>query len=169
MSNNQMTREENLCQTPDARLLVVDDESSNLLLLQAILEEAGYSNIRTTSDPTQVEAIRIEWDPNIVLLDLMMPVMDGFEIMQRLQCSSHDGAFLPILILTADISLETRQRALKEGANDFLAKPFDHTEVLLRIRNLLSLHFVHGQLHDQNLTLEQRVRERTREVEESQL
>lgn len=152
----------------NARLLIVDDEPVNIMLLEAILDDAGYACIQSTSDSRQVEELCNQWLPDLILLDLMMPHMNGYQVMARLQESQNIGPFLPILVLTADISPETRQRALSGGAHDFLTKPFDHAEVLLRLQNLLSLHFLHQQLHQQNLTLEARVLQRTREVEQSQ-
>lgn len=159
------------CQTihSAARILVVDDEPGNCLLLRAILEEAGYDQIHTISDSRQTEEQCRNWKPDLILLDLMMPHLDGFQVMECLTALPDSGPFLPVLVLTADVSPQTRQRALSQGAHDFLTKPFDHTEVLLRIGNLLSLHFLHYQLHDQNNHLEERVLQRTREVEESQL
>lgn len=153
----------------NARLLIVDDEPVNVLLLEAILDDAGYRCLHSTSDPRQVEEMCNEWSPDLILLDLMMPHLDGYQVMARLQELQNGGAFLPILVLTADVSSETRQRALGGGAHDFLTKPFDHAEVLQRLHNLLSLHFLHQQLHQQNLTLEARVLQRTQEVEQSQL
>jgi putative two-component system response regulator len=156
-----------LPETSSARILVVDDEPGNLLLLEAILQDAGYADIRSITDPRQVEDTYTTFEPDLMMLDLMMPHLDGFQVMQRLNHKKNNQPFVPILVLTADISPETKRRALREGAHDFLTKPFDAVEVLLRIRSLLSLHFAHAELHDQNQTLEQRVRERTQELEES--
>ena len=161
-------RNQALPQYSNAKLLIVDDEPINIMLLEAILADAGYSSVRSTPDPRQVEHICQSWSPDLILLDLMMPHMTGYQVIERLQEMKCGGPFLPILVLTADVSPETKQRALSQGAHDFLTKPFDHTEVLLRLQNLLSLHFLHEAMQQQNLTLEERVLQRTQEVEESQ-
>ncbi len=150
-----------------ARLLIVDDEFNNVLLLEGILEDAGYSNVRGTTQSSEVERLCQELQPDLLLLDLMMPAPDGFDIMARLSQIGHGKPFLPIIVLTADVNAETRERALSGGAHDFLTKPFDHAEVVLRIRNLLTLRLLHRQLHQHNVELELRVSERTRELEES--
>ncbi|HEX8552509.1 MAG TPA: HD domain-containing phosphohydrolase [Abditibacteriaceae bacterium] len=148
-----------------AQLLIVDDEPSNVLLLEDILQEAGYTSVTSTTDSRQVAQLCENVSPDIILLDLMMPHLDGFEILRQLQNGSSAEPFLPVLVLTADVAPQTKRRALAAGAHDFLTKPFDETEVLLRINNLLSLHFAHGQLRTQNLSLEERVSQRTQELE----
>ncbi len=99
----------------------------------------------------------------------MMPEMSGFEVMERLDLLISEGAFLPILILTADATAETKRKALVGGATDFLTKPFDNTEGVLRIRNLLATRFLHLQLRDQNRSLEQRVQEHTVDLVQAQI
>jgi putative two-component system response regulator len=140
-----------------------------VLLLEGILQEEDYTAYRSITDPRQAIPVYLEYQPDLVLLDLQMPYLDGFEVMKKLQACVPSGAFLPILVLTADITPEAKRQALDEGATDFLTKPFDQTEVLLRIRNLLRTRWLHLQLHDQNLLLEQKVRERTAELEETQI
>ncbi len=152
-----------------SRILVVDDEPANVHLLDRFLKEAGFTNIRTTTDPREVLRIYREQQPDIVLLDLLMPFLDGFSVMKQLCDELEPGTYVPILVLTADITNETKQRALSSGAKDFLTKPLDLTEVLLRIRNLLETRMLHVQIRAQNEHLEQRVRERTRELEESKI
>lgn len=151
----------------EARVLIVDDEWSNVLLLEGILEDAGYVNVRSTTRSSEVEHLCQNFEPDLMLLDLMMPPPNGFQILEQLSQAEAGAPFLPVIVLTADINPETKERALSGGAHDFLTKPFDYNEVLLRIRNLLTLHFVHGQLHHQNLELERRVKERTQELEAS--
>jgi putative two-component system response regulator len=151
----------------DARLLVVDDEPANVLLLEHILDEAGYTNHRATTDPRQVLALHGGYDPDVVLLDLAMPHLDGFAVMAQLRQVIPAGTYLPILVLTADASDQTKQRALSDGATDFLVKPFDTTEVLLRIGNLLQTRRLHLELRGQNQLLEQRVRDRTSQLEDA--
>ena len=119
------------------KILIVDDKPANVQLLEQVLEEAGYTRIRTTTQPREVEALLSEIDPDIILLDLQMPDLDGFAILARLKQILPPGTFLPILVLTANISYATKIRALASGAHDFLTKPFDHAEVVQRVRNLL--------------------------------
>src|SRR5205823_3480472 len=115
----------------------------------------------------EVVGLYEELDPDLILLDLLMPHMDGFEVMAELGRRVPDGSYVPILVLTADATPQARQRALSMGARDFLAKPFDHDEALLRIRNLLETRSLHLRLRDQNDVLEQRVGERTAELQRS--
>lgn len=141
-----------MMQTPrstDARILVVDDERVNVVLLERILQQAGYTNVRSTTDSTQAAALYDEFEPDLILLDLHMPGLDGFAVMEQLDGRIRDDDFLPILILTADIRPEIKRRALAAGAKDFVTKPFDRTEVLLRIQNLLETRFLHLRMrHD---------------------
>ena len=148
-----------------ARILMVDDEEPNLDLLRRILETAGFSNIRSTTNPCEVLTLCTEWDPDILLLDILMPVMDGFTILERLSASNGDKGYLPVLVLTSDQSSDTRRRALSSGARDFLNKPLSPSDVRLRVRNLLETRFLHLELQERNRHLEERVRERTAELE----
>jgi putative two-component system response regulator len=127
----------------DARILVVDDERVNVVLLERILEQDGYTNVKSTTRSDQAVALYDEFEPDLVLLDLHMPGLDGFGVMERLEDRIAGDTFLPILILTADIRPEVKRRALAAGAKDFVTKPFDRTEVLLRIQNLLQTRFLH--------------------------
>jgi putative two-component system response regulator len=151
-----------------ARILVVDDQESNLLLLQKVLGAAGYENLLTVADPTQVPDLYRAFKPDLMLLDLHMPGLDGFEVMALLRAAVRDD-YLPILVLTADVTHPTRLRALEMGARDFLTKPFDQVEVVTRIRNMLEVRLLHNRLRDQNAILEQKVRERTQELVETRL
>jgi len=154
----------------DARILIVDDQEANVRLLEGILRRAeGYTNIRSTTDPREVLRHYAEFWPDLILLDLHMPHVDGFEVMDALRPFVPAGAYLPILVLTADVTPEAKQRALSGGARDFLTKPFDATEVGLRIRNLLETRFLHLMLQHQNEMLEERVRERTRDLEAARI
>jgi putative two-component system response regulator len=127
----------------DARILVVDDERVNVVLLERILEQDGYRNVKSVTDPTEAVARYDQFEPDLVLLDLHMPKLDGFAVMKLLSERISDDTFLPLLILTADIRPEIKRRALAAGAKDFVTKPFDRTEVLLRIQNLLETRFLH--------------------------
>jgi putative two-component system response regulator len=149
----------------EAGILIVDDEPANVLLLEHILDQAGYPNHTATTDPRQVLAIHARFDPDLVLLDLAMPHLDGLAVMAQLRQVTPAGTYLPILVLTADMSTQAKQQALSGGATDFLLKPFDPTEVLLRIGNLLQTRRLHVELQGHNQLLEQRVRDRTAQLE----
>jgi putative two-component system response regulator len=149
-------------------LLIVDDEEANVLLLGELLRHAGYSNMRMTTEPRQVLGIFLEFQPDLILLDLQMPYLDGYALMKQLGSRIPEDAYLPFLVLTADLSSAARQKALSLSAKDFLNKPFDRTEALLRIRNLLETRFLHLQVKNQNEVLAARVAERTSELEQAQ-
>ncbi len=151
----------------DPHILIVDDEAANVALLEAILHRAGYASVRSTTDPRQVARLVSETEPDLVLLDLSMPFLDGFAILAQLRASQPEGSFLPVVILTADVTPQARRRALAAGANDFLTKPLDNDEVLLRSKNLLSARKLHEALQNQNAMLEEKVRQRTKDLEET--
>jgi putative two-component system response regulator len=153
----------------DAPILIVDDQPDILRLLASILTFDGYRAIHTTTDPTRARELTATLRPHLVLLDLMMPQMDGFAVMAQLRAAQQPSQFLPILVLTADDSIATRRRALASGATDFLTKPFDQIEVRLRVSNLLRTQALHLALIGQAETLEQQVRERTAELEQARL
>ncbi len=152
-----------------ARILVVDDEPANLRLIERILREAGYAAVRTTSQPSEVLGIFVSEPPDLILLDLHMPTMDGFAVLEEITPWIEPGCYLPILMLTGDTATDVKERALAGGAKDFLNKPFSASEVLLRIRNLLETRFLHLQLKEHNDELEHRVRERTEQLEDARL
>jgi EAL domain-containing protein (putative c-di-GMP-specific phosphodiesterase class I) len=136
-----------------ARIVVVDDQPTNARLLQKMLLHDGFSQVSTVTDPREAVRHCCEVGADIVLLDLQMPFVDGYRVMADLRTCLPDGAFVPVLVLTADSTPATRDRALAEGANDFLTKPFDRTEVLLRVRNLLETRAAHKQLAQMNEAL----------------
>ena len=152
-----------------ACLLVVDDEESNVRLLHRILSRAGYLHVTGTTDPREVEHLVQEIRPDLILLDLHMPHLDGFGVLRQLGPRLSGPNYLPVLMLTGDSAPEAKREALSLGAKDFVAKPFDATEVLLRIRNLLETKFLYADLESQNANLELRVKERTRDLQRSQL
>ncbi len=152
-----------------ANLLIVDDEEHNVLLLEAILKEAGYSRIMRTTDARQVLPLFLETAPDLLVLDLNMPHMDGFSVMQQITPRIPPGAYFPMLVITAELTPEVKHEALAAGAKDFLTKPFDTAEVLLRIKNLLTTRFLHRKLLSHNEMLEEQVRERTGDLEHAQL
>ncbi|MDP3432407.1 MAG: ATP-binding protein [Bacteroidota bacterium] len=149
----------------NARILIVDDEQANVDVLSGLLEFKEYVNIYTTTDSRLVADLFKEINPDIILLDLMMPHLTGFQVMEQLAELVPVSSYLPILVLTADVSAGSKLRALAGGAKDFVTKPFDLTEVDLRIRNLLQTRYLHTQLQNQNLILEQKVQERTLELQ----
>jgi putative two-component system response regulator len=146
------------------KLLIVDDEPVNVALLEDMLRENGYTRIRSLTDSRAALETCAEFDPDLILLDLMMPHIDGFAILEALRSGHGIGTFLPVLVLTADMSQETKRRALVAGATDFLLKPFDQTEVLLRIHNLLRSRQSHLLLDNKRAALEEAVRERTAQL-----
>jgi putative two-component system response regulator len=156
-------------QPHDARILIVDDEPANVRLLERILQREGFRNIDATNDPRHFLALYASQEPDIVLLDLHMPGLDGFAVLEQLKGRIDPGNFVPIVVLTADVTPEARQRALRSGAKDFLTKPVDPTEVVLRIKNLLETRHYYRELQGQNRTLERRVSDRTRQLERAQI
>ena len=150
-----------------ARFLIVDDEASNVRLLERLLELAKAGYVVSTTDPRRVISMLLSEKPDIVLLDLHMPFVDGFTLLSQIKTALPLGEYLPILVLTADVTPQTRQRALEKGAHDFLTKPLDSDEVLLRIRNLLETRFLHLELQRQNEALERQVKERTGQLEDT--
>ncbi len=151
------------------RVLIVDDQPQNVMLLEKLLGVSRFTNVVGTTDPTQVVALCAAGEPDLLLLDLQMPEMDGFEVMQQLEPWIQGATRLPILVLTADSTRETRMRALSAGASDFLTKPFDTTEVVLRVKNLMLTRLLALELQNQNALLEQRVLERTLALEQARL
>ena len=151
-----------------ARILIVDDEITNIQLLRRLLERAGFTRIATTCDPRDARTLYVEFRPDLILLDLHMPNMDGLAVMQELNQIA-EATYLPVLILTGDVSPEARRDALSRGAKDFLHKPFSPDEVLLRINTLLETRFLYLQIQSQNQMLDAKVRERTRELEAAQI
>jgi putative two-component system response regulator len=141
------------------RILIVDDEPANVFLLEAMLEHTG-GEIRSLNDSRQVEQVFAEFEPDIVLLDLHMPDPDGLEVLRRLRSARTSLGFLPVIVLTSDTGRVARNSALILGADDFLTKPLDRDEVVLRVRNLLRTRQLYAELARANAALQQR-RERT--------
>lgn len=152
-----------------SRILIVDDLVENTVLLKRILNRAGYPNVKTTSDPLKATDLFRSFHPDLVLLDLHMPNKDGIAVLNELTDIAGNDVYLPVLMLTGDLGQEAMERALSAGAREFVTKPFDRTEILLRIRNLLETRSLYVQLANQNSVLEDRVRERTAELKSSQL
>jgi PAS domain S-box-containing protein len=149
----------------DASVLIVDDQHSNVLLLEQLLADAGYQNVSSTMRPTEVCALHRKNRYDLILLDLQMPGMDGFEVMEGLKTNAADP-YLPVLVITAQPG--HKLRALQSGAKDFVSKPFDLLEVKTRIHNLLEVRLLYKKLEDYSKVLEQTVLERTAELRESE-
>jgi PAS domain S-box-containing protein len=149
----------------NASVLIVDDKESNVQLLEQVLREAGYQNVTSTMDPYAVCALHHDNRYDLILLDLQMPGMDGFQVMEGLKEVEPDG-YVPILVITAQP--EHKLPALAAGAKDFIAKPFDVVEVKTRIHNMLEVRLLYKQLRNYNQVLEQSVQERTAELRESE-
>ena len=143
------------------RILIVDDEPANILLLETILANTA-GEIRSLQDSKQVEQVFTEFEPDIVLLDLHMPDPDGLEVLRRLRSVRNSLGFLPVIVLTSDTGKVARNSALILGADDFLTKPLDHEEVVLRVRNLLRTRQLYAELAKANSAMEQRRDRRTK-------
>ena len=154
--------------TLGATVLIVDDQPVNIQLLKVLLREAGYTRIVATTEPRDALDLYLTHRPDIVLLDLQMPHLDGFGVMAQLHEHETTG-FIPILVLTAETDPTVRYRALQSGARDFLNKPFDRIETTARIRNLIELRQLYQQKTRQAAELEVAVAERTRELVETQM
>jgi putative two-component system response regulator len=149
--------------TKQARILLVDDEAANVRVLERLLQHAGYGNARGVTDARQVLSVFGTWDPHLVVLDLHMPHLDGYQVLAQLKAAVGPEAYLPILVITADVTTEAKRQALSAGATDFLTKPFDAVEVALRASNLLHTGALHQKVLEQNRilqdTLDQKVKE----------
>lgn len=152
----------------NARVMIVDDNLTNVVLLQRLLEAEGYKSVEGITDPREVLPLFEAQPYDLVLLDIRMPYLDGYEVMGQLR-EVNNGDYLPVMVLTAQTDQDTKLKALDAGAMDFLHKPFDRVEALTRIRNMVEARLLHNQVRDQNEILEQRVLERTRELEETRM
>ena len=162
-------RAENKVITPteilNAGILIVDDQETNVQLLEQFLSEAGFTRVSSTMKPQEVGVLHRRHNFDLILLDLQMPEMDGFQVMSELQCNDTDG-YLPVIVLTAQPN--HKLRALQAGAKDFISKPFDLVEVKTRIHNMLEVRLLYKKLENYNRELEQTVFERTAELRESE-
>lgn len=150
----------------EARILVIDDQEANLMSLEMVLQLGGWEKVRCLSDSRQAFATAVEFQPDLILLDLHMPHMDGLAVLEQLAGLGDDNDYLPVLVLTGDGSSAAKEKALSQGAKDFLTKPLNRAEVHLRVRNLLQTRLLHQQLKAQNASLAEEVRERTHLAEE---
>jgi PAS domain S-box-containing protein len=149
----------------EARVLIVDDQEANVSLLVQLLRETGYLHVDSTMDPREVGALHRKNAYDAILLDLQMPDMDGFQVMESLHANDPDG-YLPVVVITAQPG--HKLRALQAGAKDFISKPFDLVEVKTRIRNMLEVRLLYRRLGDYSKELERTVQARTEELRESE-
>ena len=149
----------------NASILIVDDQEANVSLLEQMLREAGYTHVASTMNPHEVCALHRKKCYDLILLDLQMPGMDGFQVMEALKTNQRDG-YLPVLVITAQPG--HKLRALRAGAKDFISKPFDLVEAKTRIHNMLEVRLLYRKLESYNKELEQTVQERTAELRESE-
>lgn len=129
-----------------SRILIVDDLPTNLRLLEDLLEREGFGNVVSTTEAEQALDLFAAFDPDLVLLDLMMPGLSGYAVLEKLERQRAPDEFRPVLVLTADATTAAKRRALSLGAKDFLTKPFDHIEAMLRVWNLLETRLLHKRL-----------------------
>lgn len=151
----------------DSKILVIDDNEMNLVMVQRILEWAGYRSIQLIKNPSESLAKMREFRPDLVILDLHMPEKSGYDVLAEIKADSPANLFVPILVFTADTTRLAREKALELGASDFLTKPGDSSEILLRVQNFLKTRRMQLQIMDHAQTLADRVKERTKELEES--
>ncbi len=149
----------------NASVLIVDDQQINISLLEQLLSEAGYTHVTSTMNPQKVCALHRKHRYDLILLDLQMPDMDGFQVMESLKTNAADS-YLPVLVITSQPA--HKLRALQAGAKDFISKPFDLIEVKTRIHNMLEVRLLYRKLENYSQLLEQKVAERTAELRESE-
>ncbi|HSP69765.1 MAG TPA: response regulator, partial [Bryobacteraceae bacterium] len=140
----------------NAKILVVDDKSANVTLIEGMLRIAGYTAVHSTTDPSEVCELHRKNRYGLILLDLQMPGMDGFQVMEGLKQIEQDG-YLPVLVITAQS--DHKLRALEAGAKDFVSKPFDLAELRARVHNILEVRLLHQESKDYSRALEETVRE----------
>lgn len=145
----------NIEQLRASKILIVDDAEANLRLLEELLTKEGFEQVISTTDSTKTMDLINAFQPDLILLDLMMPVLDGFAVLDQLSHHVGPNEYLPVLVLTADATIATRRKALALGAKDFLTKPFDPMEAMLRVWILLETRWLFTQLkqHQPNLQL----------------
>ncbi len=148
------------------KILIVDDQEVNILLLERILRGAGYVSVTFTTEPREVCELHLKNRYDLILLDLQMPEMDGFQVIEGLKMIEREG-YLPVLVITAQPG--HKLRALQVGAKDFISKPFELAEVLVRVQNMMEVRLLHKVLHSYNDDLEQKVKERTADLQDSYL
>jgi signal transduction histidine kinase len=151
----------------DARILMLDDQVSSTCMLTNVLSRLGYTKLRSINLPEELLEACQSFKPDLLLLDLGMPLFDGFQVLELIRRSIPASERMPVLVVTGNPSSKCKQRALAGGATDLLAKPFDVSELNMRIRNILEAHFLRREIEDQNAALEERVRERTARLQQA--
>lgn len=152
----------------NARILIIDDNPGSVDLLDTLISSSGYTSVLAINDPRDAKEIYQAYGPDLVLLDINMPYLDGFQVMQQFKQIEQDS-YIPVLVLTAQHDNKTRIRALEAGAQDFLTKPFNKTETLTRIKNMLHIRLLHNRVRFHNHILERKVQERTIELHDTRL
>lgn len=168
-SNRALERVASHVQLVQPRILIVDDEESNVDLLENLLDVGGYDIVHSVRSGKDALREAAAFRPDLILLDLQMPEVDGYAVLEKLRGAATSGVYLPILVVTADATRTARKRALELGASDFLTKPVDATEVLLRVKNFLVMRAMSLEISGRNSDLEEQVRARTHELEETQV
>jgi putative two-component system response regulator len=153
----------------NSRILIIEDQEDNVVLLQRVLLRAGFAQYKAVKESSEAIAAFDEYRPDLVLLDLHMPGMDGFEVLRQLNLLIPQQTYLPVAILTAELSQAARDKALLLGAKDFITRPYDNTEIELRIETLLGPRFQNREFEQYNQLLDQKVRERTQDLEYGQV
>ena len=151
----------------EARILVIDDDIAHVDVLRATLHRAGYRHVEVTTCSSDAVTLYQQFNPDLIVLDLLMPGLGGMEVLARLRAAIPEDTYLPILVVTGQSAIQVGWDALSSGATDFLQKPYQATEIILRVRNLLDTRFLNRQLQENRSELEKRVRERTRELTEA--
>ena len=151
-----------------AKVLIIDDQKVNARLLEEILRKSGYKNITCIYDARDAQTVYAALKPHAVVLDLNMPYLDGFQVITQLKEIEGDD-YLPVLMLTQTGDNDLRFLAMESGAKDYLNKPYDRVEVLLRLRNIIEVHLLHDRLRNQNKELEEKVRQRTQDLRDARL
>jgi putative two-component system response regulator len=157
------------CRYPDASILVIDDDADVLRTLGRMLQRAGYQRVTASDDAAAVAGLARETQPDLLLLDYHLPGLTGATLLEELRAAAGPHAYVPVLIISGDSTTEVRRRALAAGATDFVTKPFEISEVLLRIQNLLETRYLHRAITAQNQELEMRVQQRTTELNDAHL
>ncbi len=143
---------------PNAKIIIIDDQEINIEILKGFLKTRGFTNIESTTDSRCALSLYESSKPDLIILDLMMPNLNGYQVMDQLMRIIPPASYVPILVLTADDTTQARQKALAEGATDFLSKPFDLIEVGLRINNLLFTRKLFLRLQRENINLEETIK-----------
>ena len=137
----------------ESKILLIDDTDANLALLERLLDKEGFTQVLSTTDSTKALQLVSAYQPDIILLDLMMPNLDGYGVLEQLKKRSSPNDYLPVIVITADNNIDAKRRALALGAKDFLTKPFDPIETMLRVWNLLETRLLYKKLIASNVSV----------------